>query len=65
MNRASIHLLFEEILVQPLRVLVQAESRSHMEHVKFEPNSHHTILQNPTQFYIVGTSAPVNLYQLC
>ncbi|CAN5590059.1 hypothetical protein BH23THE1_BH23THE1_33780 [soil metagenome] len=35
-RQTSIHLL-NEVLVQPLRILVQSEPRSHTEHVNFEP----------------------------
>ncbi len=35
-RQTSIHLL-DEVLVQPLRMLVQSEPRSHTEHVNFEP----------------------------
>ncbi|CAN5891609.1 hypothetical protein BH23THE1_BH23THE1_32840 [soil metagenome] len=35
-RQTSIHLL-NEVFVQPLRILVQSEPRSHTEHVNFEP----------------------------
>lgn len=37
-RQTSIHLLLYEVFVQPLRILVQSEPRSHTEHVHFEPS---------------------------
>ncbi len=50
-RQTSIHLL--EVPVQPLRMLVQSEPRSHTEHVNFEPSPIMVLFGRDKDFHVV------------
>jgi hypothetical protein len=51
-RQTSIHLLYE-VLVQPLRMLVQSEPHSHTEYVHFEPSPVMVSLGRIKDFHVV------------
>ncbi len=51
-RQTSIHPLYG-VLVQPLRMLVQSEPRSHTEHVNFEPSPIMVLFGRDKDFHVV------------
>src|SRR5690349_9952347 len=51
-RQTSIHPLYG-VLVQPIRMLVQSEPRSHMENVNFEPSLIMVLLGRNKDFHVV------------
>ena len=59
-RQTSIHLLYE-VLVQPLRMLVQSAPHSHTEYVHFEPSPVMVSLGRIKDFHVVRAEINLNL----